>query len=610
MIQNTQRRKRQNCGNSIQGHHNTGFGTAGQIELGSNLTLAAEGNASHCSGPMFAGVHRGMNQCNRLNNRNLQSGGSEAGNSVFPGFSLIDARASTETCRNVVLPGSEEGTSQYSGSNSVGSFTNNVYPFVGDQSRNSYKRKSFMDSSAGSLTYRAASGRRESDFVRFTQGSGTRRSDTSMISVCDESQLTRESHDVYQCFRSNSMHHSEIERANRFTGLNTSWSRESYHSPSIAHNDRVLVAGLPCQAPMPRRMLTSEPMNESAGNMGVCLPETSSFRHGNGLSATDTWRANSTFLEEANNQSGFVETIRSFNSADGNQPRHNISEASNMIGISSVDSRPLQAPNRASRPAHFREFVPHASHNSHHLTPNPYVYGGTVDLQSPALSAAPPLSRFNNPHPQGGLLMFPPPGSAAALNSMMSGPQATFGDAYATMPGPAMTPVLPRFSDTSRASYVRQVSLRGPRVLPAEGINRHRFAASHELLNQSLVYSGVDWADIHDQHSNMRLDVDNMSYEELLALEERIGNVNTGLSEDNVDKCLKTCTHSCSDVTTSEVNSQESDVKCSICQEEYMEGDELGHLECGHNYHTACIKQWLLLKNQCPICKAAACSKA
>ena len=36
-------------------------------------------------------------------------------------------------------------------------------------------------------------------------------------------------------------------------------------------------------------------------------------------------------------------------------------------------------------------------------------------------------------------------------------------------------------------------------------------------------------------------------------------------------------------------------------QEEYSEDDKIGKLECGHGYHTDCIKQWLMLKNLCPI---------
>lgn len=41
-------------------------------------------------------------------------------------------------------------------------------------------------------------------------------------------------------------------------------------------------------------------------------------------------------------------------------------------------------------------------------------------------------------------------------------------------------------------------------------------------------------------------------------------------------------------------------------QEEYVHGDGLGKLDCGHDFHHACIKQWLVQKNSCPICKKMA----
>ncbi|KAL3700341.1 hypothetical protein R1sor_018363 [Riccia sorocarpa] len=124
------------------------------------------------------------------------------------------------------------------------------------------------------------------------------------------------------------------------------------------------------------------------------------------------------------------------------------------------------------------------------------------------------------------------------------------------------------------------------------------------MLEATLLFGGMG---LHDQHSDLRLDVDNMSYEELLALEERIGNVSTGLDPETVSKRLKRSKYSTRSVIIS-VCSQESDVKCSICQEEYEDGDELGKIDCGHSYHVACIKQWLVQKNQCPICKASALS--
>ncbi|MED6170395.1 hypothetical protein PIB30_030481 [Stylosanthes scabra] len=42
---------------------------------------------------------------------------------------------------------------------------------------------------------------------------------------------------------------------------------------------------------------------------------------------------------------------------------------------------------------------------------------------------------------------------------------------------------------------------------------------------------------------------------------------------------------------------------CSICQEDYVHGEELGRLDCSHRYHLSCIKQWLVIKNRCPACK-------
>lgn len=116
------------------------------------------------------------------------------------------------------------------------------------------------------------------------------------------------------------------------------------------------------------------------------------------------------------------------------------------------------------------------------------------------------------------------------------------------------------------------------------------------ILDQSVFYG---MADIHDRHRDMRLDIDNMSYEELLALEERIGNVNTGLTEENISKCVKQKSYA-------NVAGPTDVEPCCICQEEYKKGDDLGVLECGHDFHTSCIKQWLLQKNLCPVCKSTA----
>ncbi|KAL1210438.1 putative E3 ubiquitin-protein ligase RHG1A [Cardamine amara subsp. amara] len=127
------------------------------------------------------------------------------------------------------------------------------------------------------------------------------------------------------------------------------------------------------------------------------------------------------------------------------------------------------------------------------------------------------------------------------------------------------------------------------------------------LMETGLLLGGLSF---HDQHRDMRLDIDNMSYEELLALEERIGTVSTALTEEAISKCLKTSIYqmkpsSYGSITKSPCDHKE-DAKCSICQEEYTMGDEVGRLHCEHTYHVKCVQEWLRMKSWCPICKATA----
>ncbi|KAF7810981.1 E3 ubiquitin-protein ligase MBR2 isoform X2 [Senna tora] len=123
--------------------------------------------------------------------------------------------------------------------------------------------------------------------------------------------------------------------------------------------------------------------------------------------------------------------------------------------------------------------------------------------------------------------------------------------------------------------------------------------AEDYMLFDPFIYHGM--AEMHDRHRDMRLDVDNMSYEELLALEERIGDVNTGLSEDSIMKLMKRR------LFMSVMTESSMDLEpCCICQEEYADGEDVASLDCGHEFHTNCIKQWLMQKNLCPICKTTA----
>ncbi|KAK8457232.1 hypothetical protein SEVIR_3G148300v4 [Setaria viridis] len=113
-----------------------------------------------------------------------------------------------------------------------------------------------------------------------------------------------------------------------------------------------------------------------------------------------------------------------------------------------------------------------------------------------------------------------------------------------------------------------------------------------------------------DEHRDMRLDVDNMTYEELVALEEQIGDVNTGLTESYIQENLRSTFYVPGAAGVSDQFSElslENDA-CIICQDEYEAKELIGILECGHKYHATCIKQWLMMKNLCPICKTTALS--
>ena len=87
--------------------------------------------------------------------------------------------------------------------------------------------------------------------------------------------------------------------------------------------------------------------------------------------------------------------------------------------------------------------------------------------------------------------------------------------------------------------------------------------------------------------------VDNMSYEELLALEERMGNVNRGLPKEKFDK-----------LPTEKFSKYKfKDDKCIICQYEFKANEMLKVLPCKHCFHPDCIEEWLKNQKACPYCK-------
>ncbi|CAL9243203.1 unnamed protein product [Arabidopsis halleri] len=111
----------------------------------------------------------------------------------------------------------------------------------------------------------------------------------------------------------------------------------------------------------------------------------------------------------------------------------------------------------------------------------------------------------------------------------------------------------------------------------------------------------------HNHPDNENIDPASMTYEELSELEDSIGDVNKGLSQERISRLpthkygTKTKTWSC---WLKKKKFVADDSQCSICLVDYAEGDKITTLPCKHIYHKDCISQWLKQNKVCCVCKA------
>ncbi|XP_028671457.1 uncharacterized protein LOC114662230 isoform X1 [Erpetoichthys calabaricus] len=89
-------------------------------------------------------------------------------------------------------------------------------------------------------------------------------------------------------------------------------------------------------------------------------------------------------------------------------------------------------------------------------------------------------------------------------------------------------------------------------------------------------------------------------YEELLSLEERLGEVVTKKMSSAQINCLPTKTFNSASAAGKTI--------CQICYCDYKEREKLRILPCLHDYHTRCVDRWLKKNSTCPICRADAAS--
>ncbi|XWS15151.1 hypothetical protein CRYUN_Cryun35bG0069600 [Craigia yunnanensis] len=102
--------------------------------------------------------------------------------------------------------------------------------------------------------------------------------------------------------------------------------------------------------------------------------------------------------------------------------------------------------------------------------------------------------------------------------------------------------------------------------------------------------------DEYMENEEDEIDMDDLSYDELIALGDILGVKKRGLSQNETSSCLIPCKFKYVEYKT-------GIDRCVICQVEYEEEESLVALpNCEHPYHSECINKWLQIKKICPIC--------
>ncbi|VAH22883.1 unnamed protein product [Triticum turgidum subsp. durum] len=250
--------------------------------------------------------------------------------------------------------------------------------------------------------------------------------------------------------------------------------------------------------------------------------------------------------------------------------------------------------------------VPHWAYNNAVLNPSGQFAHGTMGMPNGSLQdyQAGPSANFHGPLPHFNQIPMHSMQTPAMLNHIqMQGPQRQSNVVQGANPSGVVQGANPSgvVQGANPAGMVQGAN-------PAGMVQDQVYNGSLRLLQQAAMATMSTFYDaIHliDEQWDMGLDIDGMTYEELLALQEQIGDVNTGLPERYICQNLRVHWYVVPRAARGSDQSVEKDA-CIICQEEFEARDLVGALDCGHKYHEVCIRQWLMVKNLCPICKATA----
>lgn len=95
-------------------------------------------------------------------------------------------------------------------------------------------------------------------------------------------------------------------------------------------------------------------------------------------------------------------------------------------------------------------------------------------------------------------------------------------------------------------------------------------------------------------------DDDEMGYEQLLALQQRIGSVTLALPPQTL-AALPTIKFK---IQPPE-NKAETGERCTVCLEGYKDGERVLQFPCFHIFHGHCVTNWFNISKFCPICRTS-----
>lgn len=157
-----------------------------------------------------------------------------------------------------------------------------------------------------------------------------------------------------------------------------------------------------------------------------------------------------------------------------------------------------------------------------------------------------------------------------------------------------------------RMPHVRSRSRAAARESEREWQQLRDEFASQEA-RRPIALSRQTLASHHDRQALGRgvwLDPSEMTYDEILQMQDMIGFVSRGADAAQIAALPSEIYRACGEGESS------GGVECSaccVCLEDFLDGEAVRKLECCHRFHVACIDPWLASNRACPICKADAC---